>query len=120
MRNASMTKNVAYVIVPVLLVILLLSCYVYFSSTSTKITLEGKESDKVMSLCVSSYEKENGRLFNPQITKDFSSSNSRKSPYSGMVTGMDSSGVPFDVWCVISQEKHGKFVVKSVSSSPTL
>ena len=120
MNEASMKKNASYVGLPILLVVILLLCYVYFDfSSTTRTALEGKESDKAKSLCVSSYEKEDGRLFNPQITEEFSSSESNKYPYGGVVTGKDSSGVPIDVRCLISKKKHGKLVVESISSSPT-
>lgn len=119
MNEPSMKKNAAYVGVPILFAVILLSCYIYFASSSTQTTLEGKESDKAESLCVSSYKKENGRLFNTQITQEFSSSESNKYPYGGVVTGKDSSGVPIDVRCLISKKKHGKLVVESISSSPT-
>lgn len=119
MNEPSMKKNAAYVGLPILLVVILLLCYVYFDfSSTTRTTLEGKESDKAKSLCVSSYEKEDGRLFNPQITEEFSSSDSRKFPYGGVVTGTNSNGVSIDVWCSISKRKHGKLVVESLSSSP--
>lgn len=121
MNEALMKKNAAYIAVPICLGILLISCYVYFNISSTQTTLEGKESDKSKSLCVSSYEKGDGRrLSNPQITEDFSSSGSNRSPYGGVVTGKDSNGVPIDVWCLISKDSHGKLSVESVSFSPTL